>query len=71
MAAGHRKMSEATKRKISAAVQGKKNPFYGKRHSSQWKKRESASKSGKKNPMFGKRHSVATIRKMRQAVLGR
>jgi hypothetical protein len=71
MAAVSKKRSEATKRKMSAAAKGKKNPFYGERHSAQWKKRESAAKSGKKNPMYGKHHSLATIRKMRQAALGR
>jgi hypothetical protein len=57
--------------KMSRAMTGKRNPFYGKRHSGEWKKQESRRKKGKSNPMFGRRHSSSTIRKMRQARLSR
>lgn len=52
--------SEETKRKISAAITGERNPFFGKKHSpeSLLKISNAASKQiGKLNPFFGKHHS--------------
>lgn len=39
MSEAHKNMSEATKRKISAANKGENNPFYGKHHSSETKRK--------------------------------
>ncbi len=71
MAIRKRGISSETRAKLSRAVSGKKNPFYGKSHSQAWKKQETRRKSGKNNPMFGRKHSPSTIRKMRQARLRR
>ena len=50
---------------------GKKNPFYGKRHTAAWKKEEQRRKRGKNNPMHGKKHRRSTIQKMQEAALKR
>ncbi|HOW58588.1 MAG TPA: NUMOD3 domain-containing DNA-binding protein [Candidatus Omnitrophota bacterium] len=62
-------LSEAARSKMSRAMAGKKNPFYGKHHSKTWIKQEQRRKVGKNNPMFGKKHKQSTIRKIRQAAL--
>lgn len=41
-------MSESTKRKIAASVSGKKNPFFGKKHSKKTKEKIAAARKGKK-----------------------
>jgi len=48
-------------------VQGKKNPFYGKKHSEETKKilREKCPKRGKEHGCYGKKHSKEDIEKMR------
>lgn len=58
---------KSTKKGISPI--GKKNPFYGKRHTLTWKKEERLRKQGRNNPMYEKKHRPSTIRKMRQAAL--
>ncbi|ABT14788.1 hypothetical protein NY2A_B389R [Paramecium bursaria Chlorella virus NY2A] len=47
-------LSEETKKKLSEANTGEKNPFYGKQHSEETKKKNSEAIRGEKNPMFGK-----------------
>lgn len=64
-----RKLSEATKRKISLAQRGTKNSMYGQRHSKDTLRKLSSNNRGKGNPMYGKRHSAAARRKMRLARL--
>lgn len=59
-----KKHSAATKRKMSLAAQGTKNPFYGKHHSTQTKRKLKSLFAGKKNPMYGKKHSTETKRKI-------
>ena len=46
--------SVETKQKISAAVAGEKNGFYGKTHTEETKKKISNSLSGENHPQFGK-----------------
>lgn len=55
--------SEETKMKISEAMMGEKNPFYGKNHSEETKTILSSLASeriGEKNPFYGKSHSEET-----------
>lgn len=55
--------SEETKMKISEAMMGEKNPFYGKNHSEETKAILSSLASeriGEKNPFYGKSHSEET-----------
>ena len=59
-----KKHSLATRRKMSLAASGTKNPFYGKRHSTQTKRKLKNLFSGKNNPMFGRAHSAETKRKI-------
>lgn len=47
-----KKLSEDTKRKISAAISGKNNPMYG--------------KTGKNNPNYGRKNTAETIQKMKE-----
>ena len=66
-----KKVSEATKRKISLAQKGNKNSFYGRRHKKVTLAKLAAMNGGKNNPMFGRRHSAATKEKIRQVALRR
>ena len=43
------KMSEESKRKMSEAKNGKKNPFYGKTHSEKTKRKMSESHKARRN----------------------
>lgn len=52
-------------------LSGKKNPFYGKRHSAVWKREERRRKQGTKNPMHGRKHRRSTIQKIRRAARDR
>ena len=73
-------LSEETKRKISLAMAGEKNPMFGRHHSEESKKKMSEAKIGDKNPMFGRRGennsnygkhlSEETKRKMSEASKG-
>ena len=60
----NRKLSEATKRKISAAQKGKNNSMYGKRHTQAALLKITRASRGENNPMFGKNHSVETRKKI-------
>lgn len=51
--------SEETKRKMSEAAKGEKNPMYGK------------CCTGEKNPMYGRKHSEQSKRKMSEANRGK
>ena len=67
------KLSEEHKQKISEAIKGKNNGFYGKHHSEESKKKMSLNHedfSGKNNPFYGKLHSEETKRKMSEAKIG-
>ena len=64
--------SEETKRKISEAKKGERNPNYGKHHTEEWKNK--LSESAKINPnygMRGKHLSETTRRKISEARKGR
>lgn len=59
--------------KISLAMKGENNPFYGKHHTKEARQKMRDSKkdiSGKNNPMYGKYHSEETKEKIRQKRLG-
>jgi hypothetical protein len=64
-------ISEITRKKMSDAHKGEKNPFYGKHHSEETlnKIKETKLKSGntskgEKNPFYGKRHSEESRKKI-------
>lgn len=67
------KFTEETRRKMSEARKGDKNPFYGKRHSVKTREKLSDShkglQSGKNHPMFGKHHSEETKRNISKIML--
>ena len=63
--------SDETRRKISEAKTGEKNPFYGKHHSEEVRKKMSESHKSKNHPMYGKHHSEDTRRKMSESLKGR
>ena len=76
--------SEETKRKMSEAREGEKNPFYGKTHSEEAKRKMSEAMKGRKRAPFseehrrkiglkskGRKHSEETKRKMSEAMKGR
>lgn len=75
--------SEETKRKMSEALSGKKNPNYGKdlsgvnapnygrKFSEETKAKHREAHAGSKNGMFGKKHSKETKQKMRESYLRR
>ena len=60
------KHSEESKKKMSEAKTGEKNPMYGKHPSEETKNRISESMSGEKNPMYGKHHSEESKKKIRE-----
>ena len=86
IAAKGRTLSEATKRKISAANKGENNVMFGKHHSEETKRKISDAKKGKilseetkrkisegskgNKNMFGKHHSEETKRKIRNSSKG-
>ncbi|HNV86951.1 MAG TPA: NUMOD3 domain-containing DNA-binding protein [Candidatus Omnitrophota bacterium] len=59
-----RTLAEAVKRKISRALKGRRNPFYGRKHSKATLLKLSRAAKGKNNPMYGRHHSLATRRKI-------
>jgi len=62
--------SEETKRKISEALMGDKNPFYGKHHSEETKKRLAKASEGNIN-MLGKYRSEETKKKISDSRKGK
>jgi len=67
--ASGRIISDETKKKMSEAQKGSKNPFYGKKLSTEHRRKISEAKKGKKgkkgrkSPMFGKKHTEESKRK--------
>lgn len=66
-----RPMSTATKRRISAALRGKKHPHRGVRPTAATRARESAAHKGRRHPHKGHRMSAATRAKISRALKGR
>lgn len=68
-------MSEEHKKKLSEALSGENNPFYGKHHTEETKRKLSEAKIGKmigeNNPMFGKTHTEESRKKIREAKIGK
>lgn len=64
-------MSLATRKKISAALRGKRHPHRGHRPSAATRARESAAHKGKRHPHKGHRLSAATRAKISRALRGR
>ena len=63
--------SEKTRKKISEAVSGKNNPFYGRRHSEETREKISEANSGKDAPFYGKHHSKEVRQRISEAHQGR
>ena len=67
--------SEETRRKMSEAMSGEKNPFYGRHHSEESKKKISDTHkgllSGEKHPFYGRHLSEETKRKLSKANKGK
>ena len=67
--------SEETKKKLSEANKGEKNPFYGKHHTEESKKKLSEANKGKHlgkdNPFYGKRHSDELKKKLSEINKGK
>jgi len=59
--------SKETKRKLSEANKGEKNPMYGKKFSEEHKRKISESQKGEKNHMYGKHRSEETKKKISEA----
>ncbi len=75
-----RKMSESHKgtvvspghrKKLSEAFKGKKNHFFGRKHTLESKRKMSQSLKGRKSPMRGKKHSIQTKQKMSKRKKGK
>ncbi len=76
----HKKVSAETRKKISEAMTGEKNPLYGKKQSEETRKKMSESKkgeknpnyglTGEKNPLYGKHKSEETRKKMSESKKG-
>ena len=64
------KPSEETRKKMSDAKKGKKNPNYGKQFSEETRKKMSDAKKGKKNHNYGKQFSEETKKKLSEAHKG-
>jgi len=63
--------TEETKKKMSEAKIGEKNPMFGKNFTEEHKKKMSDSLIGEKNPMFDKKHTEETKKKMSEWQIGR
>ena len=64
-------LSEETRKKISAALKGDKNPNFGKHLSAETKQRMSDAKKGEKCYMYGKHLSAETRQNMSEAHSGK
>jgi|SRR6478609_2513625 len=68
---GGYKHSEKAKLKISKAMKGENNPFYGKSHTEEFKNKSSERMkllTGNKNPFFGKKQSQKVLDRVRTPV---
>jgi len=64
------KPSEETKRKMSLASKGEKNPWYGKHHTEESKCKISIANSGENHYLYGKHQSEETKRKISDSKKG-
>lgn len=64
------KFSDEFKEKMSNALSGENNPFFGKNHSEESIKKMVESKIGKKNPNYGKSMKDSTKEKLSKALTG-
>lgn len=64
-------LSQETKNKISKAMSGKNNVWYGRHHSEETKKKMSKAQSGANNGMYGKTHSKETRKKLAETSSGK
>lgn len=64
------KHSKATRKKMSQAQSGEKNPMFGRHHSETTKQKMSRAHSREKHPLFGKHRSATTKRKLSLALSG-
>ena len=63
--------SSKTKKRVSEALKGEKNPNYGgKYNTEEWRKKISEANKGKPSPMLGKKHTEKAKKKIRIAKLG-
>ena len=62
--------TEETKKKMSEAKIGEKNPMFGKNFTEEHKNKMSESLTGEKNPMFGMKHTEEAKKKISEANLG-
>jgi group I intron endonuclease len=67
---GFHEPSEETRRKLSEANKGDKNPMFGKTHSEETRHKLSEANKGDKHPMFGKNLLEETRRKLSEANKG-
>ena len=63
--------SEESRKKMSEANKGDKNPRFGKHHSAEARKKISEEMKGENNPMFGKHHSAEARNKMSEAQINK
>jgi hypothetical protein len=63
-----KKMSQATKLKISLTQRGKNNSMYGLRHTKVALRKIQMATKGNANPMYGKHHSAETRKKISLAM---
>ena len=64
------KHTPETRKKMSEARMGEKNPRYGKKYSPETIKKMSEARMGEKNPRYGKKHSPEAIQKLSEAMMG-
>jgi len=64
-------LTEETKKKMSESKEGKKNYFYGKKHSDEAKQKMSEAQKGEKNYFYGKKLSKEHKQKISQALKGK
>lgn len=64
------KMSEDSKKKMSDAKKGDKNPMWGEQHSEETRGKQSETQRGEKSHMYGKPLKESTIQKMSESKIG-